>query len=181
MPIVKAAQQHIAAIVTLVNSAYRGESSKKGWTTEADILPGNERTDASLIQAIINDPLSCLLLYILPNGQLAGTVHLQQQPTCLYLGMLSVDPELQAKGIGKQLLQAAENHARHCNCPAIKMTVISSRTTLVDWYNRHGYHSTGNRLPFIADGRFNQSAKPLEFEILIKPITDYESSDTKKI
>ena len=28
------------ALVDLINSAYRGESSKAGWTTEADLLGG---------------------------------------------------------------------------------------------------------------------------------------------
>jgi GNAT superfamily N-acetyltransferase len=82
--------------------------------------------------------------------------------------MLSVNPQIQANGIGKQLLQAAELHALQVNCIRIMMTVISLRTELISWYQRNGYVDTGVRKPFPNDPRFGTPVQPLEFVVLEK-------------
>jgi ribosomal protein S18 acetylase RimI-like enzyme len=157
----------IPQLNALVNSAYRGEYSKKGWTTEAGIL-GGIRTDEQALAEIIQDPLSVMLKYILDDA-IVGCVHLRKDDDELYLGMLTVSPELQAKGIGKQLLRAAEAEARKQNCRDIYMTVISERKELIAWYERHGYVCTGERKPFPHDDpRFGIPTMPLEFVVLRK-------------
>jgi ribosomal protein S18 acetylase RimI-like enzyme len=145
-----ATETDIPRLNRLINSAYRGESSKKGWTTEADLL-GGIRTDDQALRDIIHDPQSFLLKYVL-DGEIVGCVHLRKDDDELYLGMLTVSPDLQAKGIGKQLLLAAEDEARKRNCRAIYMTVISARKELIAWYQRHGYVDTGERKPFRGEG-----------------------------
>jgi ribosomal protein S18 acetylase RimI-like enzyme len=154
----------------LVNSAYRGESSRKGWTTEADLLDGT-RTDAAAIAALIQVPGTTLLKYV-EAGQILGCVELRKEKGKLYLGMLTVRPHLQGKGIGKALLKAAEVRAMKENCQSIFMTVISVRKELIDWYVRQGYRLTGERKPFaFSDPRFGQPKMELEFVVLEKPIS----------
>jgi len=153
----------------LVNSAYRGDSSRKGWTTEADLLDGT-RTDATAIEEIIRTPGFTLLKYV-EDGKILGCVELRKEKEKLYLGMLTVQPDLQGKGLGKKLLKAAEAEAKRQSCSSIFMTVISERKTLIDWYIRHGYSNTGERKPFaFSDPRFGQPKKQLEFVVLEKII-----------
>ncbi len=154
-------------LVQLVNSAYRGESAKQGWTTEADLLDGI-RIDEPALADLIEDPATTLLKYNNAHGALTGCVYLRQQGTDMYLGMLTVSPREQANGIGKKLLQAAEAHARQQNCSAIVMTVISVRHELISWYQRQGYQSTGETKPFPQDPRFGIPKQPLSFIVMKK-------------
>jgi ribosomal protein S18 acetylase RimI-like enzyme len=160
----------IDKLIPLVNSAYRGEASKKGWTTEANIIQGESRVDAVSLQEMLNDPNAVILTYRNEN-EILGCVYLQKQNTDLYLGMFSVNPELQGSGIGKKLLNAAEEHARNKGCNAIVMTVISVRHELIAWYERNGYHDTGERKPFPDDEKFGKPLQPLTFIVLKKQIT----------
>jgi ribosomal protein S18 acetylase RimI-like enzyme len=153
----------------LVNSAYRGDSSRQGWTTEADLLEGT-RTDAAAIKELIETPGTTLLKY-LEDGAIIACVELKNQGGKLYLGMLTVKPSIQGRGIGKKLLKAAEEEAITQQCTSIFMTVISVRRELIDWYVRHGYQLTGERKPFaFNDPRFGQPKTKLEFVVLEKKL-----------
>lgn len=169
-PITPANPADIPQLVKLINSAYRGEGSKAGWSTEADLLKGDLRTDEANIAALMEKENAVFLKFTDDDGQIQGCVFLDNQDGRLYLGMLSVNPQLQAQGIGKRLLAAADDHARAQNCTAIFMRVFHVRTELMAWYIRHGYGSTGERIPFNGDPRFGMATEPLEFEILEKPI-----------
>jgi ribosomal protein S18 acetylase RimI-like enzyme len=160
----------IPAIKDLLNNAYRGEESKKGWTTEADLITGDTRADEAMLQKVIERSGSVFLIYKDEQQNVIGCVNLQEHGDKLYLGMFSVSPQLQGGGIGKKLLQAAEEYARHLLKKAIYMSVISLRTELVSWYIRHGYVDTGERKPFIEDGLTGKHLKPLEFMMLEKPM-----------
>jgi ribosomal protein S18 acetylase RimI-like enzyme len=164
--------EDIPAIVALVNSAYRGEAARKGWTHEADLISGSERIDEASVKAIIQNPASVILLCLGAEGSLAGSVYLEKQDNVLYLGMLSVSPHLQDQGIGKRLLKAADEYALTHQCDRIKMTVISVRKELINWYERNGYQDTGKREPFPDDGRFGMPAIPLNFMVLEKTISN---------
>lgn len=154
-------------IAKLVNSAYRGDSSRKGWTTEADLLDGT-RTDPSVIKELIEKPDITILKYS-EDDTLIGCVELHKMGTEMYLGMLTVKPDLQGTGIGKKLLEAAEAEARTQHCLKVTMTVISVRQELIDWYKRHGYTDTGKRKPFsFNDPRFGIPKSPLQFAVLEK-------------
>lgn len=168
--IIEAAKPEDAVVLDrLVNGAYRGESSKLGWTTEADLLDGT-RTDALAISALLEDPGTMILKYV-ENGKILGCVELKVENDRLYLGMLTVQPDLQGRGIGKELLRRAEDEARKRKCSSIFMTVISAREELIAWYIRHGYHATGERRPFnFDDPRFGLPKVPLEFVVLEKKL-----------
>lgn len=161
----------IPAVKDLLNSAYRGEGSKQGWTTEADLIEGDVRTDEQNLQKVIQQPGSVLLKYINEHGQLIGCVNLQQHGNRIYLGMFSVSPKLQGGGIGKQLLKASEEHAHHLQCSSIYMRVVSVRSELIDWYKRHGYADTGRRDPFEDDGTSGRHLQKLEFMVMEKQLT----------
>jgi len=111
-----------------------------------------------------------MLLYRNNERLLAGCVYLEQQPDTVYLGMLTVSPLLQAGGIGKQLLQAAEDFAKRNGVDNISMTVISVRHELIAWYERHGYAKTGETKPFPTDPAFGIPKQPLEFIAMKKMI-----------
>ena len=167
--ITSATQSDVPFLNTLINSAYRGESSKQGWTTEAELLEG-VRSDEALLAEAINDPGTVFLKYM-EGGEILGCVRLDAHGDKLYLGMLTVSPATQGKGIGKALLSAAEREALRQGCKAIYMTVISIRAELIAWYERHGYRNTGERKPFVTeDARFGVAKVPLEFVVLEKAV-----------
>ena len=168
MPVSIAIKQDIPELVALINSAYRGEASKKGWTTEADLLKGELRTDIPTLSTLIDNPLAALLKHTTAEDVIAGSVYLEIQAKGLYLGMLTVSPQLQAGGIGRQLLQAAEQFAKEKKCPRIFMSVISVRHELIAWYERQGYKKTGETKPFPDDDRFGIPTQFLEFIIMEK-------------
>lgn len=166
-----------AAICALVNSAYRGESSKKGWTTEADLL-GGQRVDIEGIQEAISSPQrKILLLKAQVTGQISACVSLDfSEEACggrshaCYLGMLTVDPSLQAAGLGKRLMLDAETSARDQGAKTMLISVIQLRTELIDWYQRHGYQPTGKTKPFpYGDRRFGEpKRRDLHFVVFEK-------------
>lgn len=161
------------AINQLVNSAYRGESSKQGWTTEADFLAG-QRIDPSGILEIIQAPDSKLLLAHDSEKNLAGCVHLKKISDLeAYLGMLTVKPTLQGRGLGHILLKASEDWAIKENCKSISMTVIAQRPELIHWYERHAYVKTDETSPFPYDNpRFGIPLRQdLYFVVLKKRIS----------
>lgn len=168
MPVSKAAIEDVDELVKLINSAYRGEASKKGWTTEADLLKGELRTDATILAEIIARPQAAILKYTNDEGTITGSVFLEKQERGLYLGMLSVSPLQQAAGVGKQLMKAAELYAKENNCSSIFMNVISVRHELIAWYKRLGYYETGETKPVVVDARFGVPTQSLVFAIMEK-------------
>ena len=160
----------VAVIKDLLDSAYRGESSKEGWTNEAHLVGGNTRTNSETIEKIMRQPGSKFLKYTNEKNETIGCVNLQQHGDKIYLGMFSVSPKLQGGGIGKQMLRASEEHAKNLHCTSIYMSVISVRTDLINWYQRHGYEDTGKREPFIEDKMSGKHLQQLEFMIMEKAI-----------
>ena len=167
--ITKATLKDVSALNQLINSAYRGETSKKGWTTEANLLEGLRTTEQELTETI-QDKKNTILKFT-QNEQIIGCVLLIKKEQQLYLGMLTVSPYLQNSGIGNQLLHQAETQALALGLPKIVMTVISVREELISWYKRHGYTDTGLREPFPYSEVYNQTSnEPLEFMVLEKRI-----------
>ena len=159
----------VSALEKLVNSAYRGETSKLGWSTEAHLLRGNRITEDELLE-IFNDKQNTILKFT-ENNKIIGCVLLSNKENKLYLGMLAVSPELQNSGIGKKFLEKAEEYALKLGLPKIVMTVITIRESLIAWYKRHGYIDHGVREPFPLNGTDAViSDQPLEFVVLEKKI-----------
>lgn len=161
----------LAAITDLLNSAYRGDRSKEGWTHEEHLIGGEVRTNEETLQQVIQPENSILLKYTNQQQCIIGCVNLQHHTHRIYLGMLGVSPKLQGGGIGKQLLKSAEEYAQQLHCRSIYMSVISVRAELIDWYKRHGYKDTGERIPFKEDSLTGKHLQPLEFMVMEKIIT----------
>ena len=161
----------IPALVTLVTSAYRGDVSKQGWTTEADMLEG-QRIDAEVLRRDIERPRSRILL-VERDDALLACAHVAEEDGAGYFGMFSVRPDLQGSGMGKTLLAEAERvAAEEWKLPAMRMTVIDIREELIDFYVRRGYRRTGIKTPFpYGDERYGIPKRDdLRFEILEKPL-----------
>lgn len=150
MPVTTATDSDLDDVVALVNSAYRGESSRAGWTTEADYL-GGQRTDVDALRAELASRPGAVLLLLrdAPGSELLGSVRLE--PTTdekWHLGMLTVRPDLQNRQLGRTLLAEAEAFAAARGARRMTMSVIGIRDTLIAWYERRGYVRTGEVLPF---------------------------------
>lgn len=161
----------IDAIVQLVTSAYRGEASRDGWTTEADFLDGN-RIDTDVLRRDIERPRSRVLLAG-RNAELVACAHVADEDGHGYFGMFSVRPGLQGAGIGRAMLAECERIAREdWGLPAMRMTVIDLRDELIAWYERRGYRRTGTYKPFpYGDERFGVPKRDdLRFEVLEKTL-----------
>ncbi len=161
----------IDAIVALVTSAYRGDASRAGWTTEADLLDGN-RIDPEVLRTDLQRPRSRVLLAE-ADGGLQACAHVADEDGAGYFGMFAVRPGLQGGGLGKQLLAECERIARdEWQLPVMRMTVIDVRDELIAYYERRGYRRTGEFKPFpYGDTRFGQPKRDdLRFEVLEKPL-----------
>jgi len=137
------------SIAALVNSAYRGDSSRAGWTTEADYLEG-QRTDAERLREQLAATAGAVMLTLRDDdGSLLGSIWLEPRGADVwYLGMFTVRPDLQARGLGRVLLDESERFARSRGARRMRISVIQLREPLIAWYERRGFRATGESVPF---------------------------------
>lgn len=176
-----ATHDDIPALIELVTSAYRGDVSRQGWTTEADLLAG-QRINADMLHTDLETPGSLLLVAIdsvdEDHARLISCASIAKQPCAdgvptAYFGMFSVSPDAQGDGIGKIVLAEAERIARDTlECARMRMTVIDVREELIAYYERRGYRRTGIKKPFpYGDPRYGLPKRDdLQFEILEKAL-----------
>jgi len=168
----------IPALLPLIRSAYRGEESRKGWTSEADLLTG-ERIDAAGMLTKVVDPDGVILLVRDPSGVLVGCCELLRRAgdgsggsRVAYFGLFAVSPLRQGAGLGRQVLEWAERYARDTwATEVLEMNVIWTRAELIEWYRRRGYTTTGETRPFPYEHLPPGSAAvraDLHFEVLVK-------------
>lgn len=172
MKIELATSTDVTELVLLVNRAYRGDSSRKGWTTEADLLDGIRIHESGLLKTMEQEG-AFVFKCTDEKDRIVGCVLLEQMKDSLYLGMLTVDPSLQGSGIGKKLLAKGDAFAREKGIKQLEMTVISVRTELILWYESKGYTNTGTTKPFpMNDPEFGLPKMPLEFIVMKKILED---------
>ncbi|HUO98208.1 MAG TPA: GNAT family N-acetyltransferase [Rhizomicrobium sp.] len=173
MMLVPAAEGDLEAVAALINSAYRGEASRQGWTTEADFIDGL-RTDASHLCRELAAKPGAMILTLRANesGPPLGCLWLEpEERGAWYLGMLSVRPDMQDRGFGRLMLTAAEDFARARGAKIMQMTVIGIREELIAWYRRRGYVPTGEIKPFPpGDGMWTPKRDDLELLVLEKAL-----------
>ncbi|MEU2432223.1 GNAT family N-acetyltransferase [Streptomyces sp. NPDC007861] len=164
-----AVEADVPALVELIESAYRGDSSRAGWTTEADLLEG-QRTDPDGVRQVIRASGSRLVV-VERDEELTACCQLEHRGEAAYFGMFAVRPGLQGGGVGRQVLVEAERIARESwGVREMHMTVIAQREELIAWYERRGYRRTGTMAPFpYGDERFGVPQRDdLRFELLVK-------------
>lgn len=158
------------AIAKLVNHAYRSKLINKGWTNESELVVGN-RIDEASVKALIHKPQSIILLTSM-NNQLIACVHLLKMDDRVYLGMLSVSAEAQGMGIGKLMLQKAEDYAwNNMAAEGIVMEVISQRTELISFYQRRGYMIHGQAKDYPVHLNVG---KPLQNDLTVQQLVKYK-------
>ncbi len=166
-----ATEADVPALVALIESAYRGEASRAGWTTEADLLEG-QRTDPEGVAAVIGGADSRMVV-VEEDGGLVACCQLERRGEHAYFGMFAVRPRRQGGGLGKVIIAEAERFARQeWGAAEMHMTVISARDDLIAWYERRGYRRTGRMTPFpYGDERFGLPRRTdLQFELLVKEL-----------
>lgn len=164
-----ATPQDAKAIAERVNSAYRGEPSRKGWTTEANLL-GGQRTDTAMIQSLLAQSLFRLAW---DGNTLVGTQQIEHlNATTAELGMLAVAPERQGDGVGRRLVNDAAVIAQsRFSCGTLRIRVLHQRTELLRWYESLGFQKTGETAPFPTSERFGEpKVNDLWFLILEKQL-----------
>lgn len=167
----KAILDDAAALEALIESAYRGDASRAGWTTEADLLGGN-RTSIDMLLSTLKDDDQTVLACDDTDGLLA-TVTVERRDGYGYIGAVSVRPTCQGQGIGRDLLAQAERVIREeWRLERARMTVIAQRPELIGWYARRGYRDTSETAPFpYGDARFGAPKRDdLYFIILEKAL-----------
>jgi len=169
-----ASDADLDAVAALVNSGFRGDGSRAGWTTEADFI-GGQRTDPALLRTELAATPGAVMLTLRdePGGELLGSVWLDpEEPDIWHLGMLTVRPDLQARQLGRTLLAEAESYASQRGARRMRLTVINIRDALIAWYERRGYVRTGAWKPFpYGDERFGLPQRgDLRFEVFEKEL-----------
>jgi GNAT superfamily N-acetyltransferase len=173
MTLAVATAADVGPIVALVESAFRGDASRAGWTTEADLL-GGRRTGPDEVAAIVADPAQRILVERAADGGLLASVVLRRDGDAAWLGMLSVRPTQQGGGVGRRVVAGAESWVReNWRSSRMRMTVIVQRQELIAWYQRRGYHLTGETAPFhYGDERFGLPKRDdLSFVVLEKQLS----------
>jgi GNAT superfamily N-acetyltransferase len=169
-----AVEDDYAAIIDLVNLAFRGSGASASWNIETGILEGQRLNDSLLREDLAAKPDAHLLTYRdEPAGELLGTVWLEPKTEDVwYLGLLTVRPDLQNRHLGRTLLAASEDFAKERGANLMRMTVLNVRDTLITWYERRGYRLTGETVPFpYGDDRFGRPLRSdLHFVVLEKAI-----------
>jgi ribosomal protein S18 acetylase RimI-like enzyme len=161
----------VPSLVALIESAYRGEASRAGWTTEADLLQGR-RTDPESVTAVLQGADSRMVV-VESQGEILACCQLENRGGHAYFGMFAVRPEVQGGGLGRRVLAEAERLAREeWGADEMHLTVITAREDLIAWYLRRGYTRTGRTSPFpYGEVRFGLPTRDdLEFELLVKEL-----------
>ncbi|HWD00184.1 MAG TPA: GNAT family N-acetyltransferase [Candidatus Sulfopaludibacter sp.] len=74
---------------------------------------------------------------------LAACVYVEQRNASGYFGLLSVLPDRQKMGLGRTLVEAAEQHCRALGCSAMDLQIVNLRQELPAFYRRLGYTESG--------------------------------------
>lgn len=132
----------------VIESAYRGDSARAGWTFESDLLT-SPRTDLATLESILASPADRLLVAVRESAPIGCVQISDRGEGTAYLGLLCIDPALQAAGLGRALIAAAEDHAaRLFAATTMEMTVIDRRPELIAYYQRRGYVLTAEKRAF---------------------------------
>ncbi len=171
----KAELSDAAVLSQLINRAYRGESSRKGWTTEADILDGIRAATADIAKIV--HAKDQFMLMGERDEKILACVQCQKQSldgqTVALFGMIAVEPTKQNLGYGKDLIYAAEAITkREWGVAGFAMLVISQRTDVIDFYARLGYEATQTYVDFpVNPEKWQPKVSGLALQYMVKRLS----------
>jgi len=156
-------------IATLVNKAYRPSVPERGWTHEANLVSGQRTTEEQVLSL---DCSRASILVLCQDSNIVACVRVKCGENSADIGMLATDPNHQMQGLGKLMLNCAEQHAlEHFGIASFKMSVLSSRSELIAYYERRGYTRTGEVSSYPAAAGFGEPIiDGLKVEILVKQV-----------
>jgi ribosomal protein S18 acetylase RimI-like enzyme len=168
--LVVATDAGVPAVVSLINLAFRGRDQDAGWSVKEEYIEGTRITEDLLREDLAAKPHAALLLWRPAESELLGCVWLEpQQNGIWYLGLLAIPPHGQKAGLGRKLLEAAENWAMERGATEIQMTVVNLRVALIDWYKRRGYEQTEQTKPFpYGDNRFGTPKRDDPYFVVLR-------------
>jgi len=170
MKISEALLSDIPEMNKLVNHAYRGEEAKKGWTFESDLIEGDKRTSESDLLFLFSKKESIFWVVKNEDEKLIGSVYLEAKNDNLYLGMLSVEPIWQDKGVGKLLVLKAIDTGKSLRLKNIQIQVVHLREELISWYERLGFVLSDKKIPFEVPAEFGKPKIPIHFVEMNYPL-----------
>jgi ribosomal protein S18 acetylase RimI-like enzyme len=138
----------VPRIVALVNAAYRPKSGQEGWTHESEIFDGGVRIEAWMLLEILEDASISIIVAQSGGGGIIGCVQVEMTGDIGFLGLLAVDSQSQAGGLGRRLVRYGESHAGARGAREIRLQTLHARPALIAWYQRQGYALTGEAIAF---------------------------------
>jgi ribosomal protein S18 acetylase RimI-like enzyme len=120
-------------LVRVINLAY---------LVEAEMFHGSRTTDADIRERLARP--NAAFLTVRDGASLAAAVYVETRGSRGYFGMLAVDPAFQGRGLGRELVRAAETYARSAECDAMDLDVVDLRSELTVFYGRLGYERVGD-------------------------------------
>lgn len=132
----------------LVQAAFRAPDGREGWT--ADMELGNRfRIEVEQVAATITRADGVVLMTTVAGNLVASVEVVKRSDGHARLSMLSVDQRYQSNGLGRQVLEYAEDYCRRTwSATAMELNALSTRQNLISWYQRRGYRETGETSPF---------------------------------
>lgn len=140
-------KEDIKEVIVLINQAYRAEKKDNAWTTESHLLSGI-RVNENMMKEILEEKDTKTYIAKIEN-KIVGTIQAKLEGESIHIGLFAVDTKSQASGIGKKLLEFAENSSSKLwEKSTFIMEVISTRTELMQYYIRRGYLNTNSFIEF---------------------------------
>jgi|GEM_PF-159877 len=171
----RATETDVVPLERIIQYAYRGGKATGSWTNEYSLVKGPRITIEQLQEILAKNDQALLVAELSENNEtvLAGCIRVDmKEDNQAYFGMLAIDPDLQSRGVGRALFAAAEECAvKEFGCTGVRMSVLSPRDELIDWYKRLGYLENGETEPFLdSSSGVTPLIDNLYFRVLVKSL-----------
>lgn len=152
-----ATPEDVLEIQKLVESAFQASDTRVNWTSHQE-LNIRFRISVENIMLRIQDPDSAVLMAFLSESDhedpkdetfVASIEVVKRSSELAHLSMLAVSPDHHRDGIGRKILNYAENYCQQeWGVTKLALNALSDREALIAWYTRRGYQRTGETKPF---------------------------------
>jgi ribosomal protein S18 acetylase RimI-like enzyme len=164
-----------AQIAQLVQIAFRYEDVK--WTGPDVELNRRFTMTTEEALATINNPNAAFLMAITDDDTIVGAmIAIKKTEELARLAKLAVDPTFQTRGIGRFILEQTEEYVLKTWCvERIGLNALSTRGSLIKWYEKRGYTKTGEKSELPAWALRNMGlARAIHFVEMEKQVREAE-------